>query len=74
MDSTQSAKTEYVWRSPLLQAVGTLRASGQIYCAQECEKLWKILHDYDPGQRSEVKIVEELIAKTDSPTLPGASG
>lgn len=58
-----SATTEYVWRSALLQAIGTLRTSGQIFCASECAKLYEILHGLNPKERSEVKIVQALITE-----------
>lgn len=62
MDSSSSQKeVQYIWHSPLLQAIGTLRGAGQIYCATECQKLWETLHSYDPSERSEVKIVERML-------------
>ena len=56
---------EYIWHSPLLQAVATLRGSGQIFCANECQKLFTLLHTYDPTERSEYLIAYRLIAKAE---------
>lgn len=49
-----------------MQAIGTMRAGGQIYCASELEKLWTILHEYNPKERSEVKIVQQLMQKLET--------
>ena len=58
-------EAEYIWRSPLLQAIATLRASGQIFCADACQELFTLLHTYDPTERSEAAIVSGLIAKAE---------
>ena len=69
-DQTQKSCTsesdqtdQYIWHSPLLQAVATLRASGQMFCADACQELFTLLHTYDPTERSEYLIAYRLIAK-----------
>ena len=71
-DQTQKSCTsesdqtdQYIWHSPLLQAVATLRASGQMFCADACQRLFTLLHTYDPTERDEAVIVERLIEKVD---------
>lgn len=64
--SSSPKQGHYIWRSPLLQAIGTMRAGGQIYCASELQKLWTILHEYNPKERSEVKIVQQLMQKLET--------
>ena len=66
---------EMMWHSPLLQAVATLRANGQVYCAEECQRIYDLLHAVDPSERSEVKILRALISRlVDGSTETRASG
>ena len=61
MSTKETDTVEYIWHSPLLQAVATLRASAQCYCADACQELFALLHKHNPNERSEVKIVQQLI-------------
>jgi hypothetical protein len=58
-----SEPIEEIWRSPLLQAIGTLRSTGQVWCADECAKLHDLMHKWAPTIRNEVDIWKALLAK-----------
>ena len=51
----------HVWNSPLPRAIGFLRRTGQHFCADQCQELFDLLHDWSPS-RLETTIVKEMIA------------
>jgi len=70
--------TETVWNSPLSRPIGLLRRSGQHFCADQCQELYDLLHEWDPSTRLETSIVRKLIlqaaraSSTESPTMASA--
>ena len=61
-----SPEPEYIWHSPLLQGIATLRASGQHFCATACQELFTLLHTFDPTERYEPNIVRGMIERLNS--------
>lgn len=66
MTGSSNETTMELWHSSQLQAAATLRATGQIWCADEAMKLYNQLHDWakttpEGDERLETKLVQRLI-------------
>ena len=75
--SMKSGESSLVWNSPLPRVIGLLRRSGQHFCADQCQELYDLLHEWDPSQRLETSILKSLIeaarvSSTPSPTMDSA--
>ena len=64
---------EVMWHSPLLQAVATMMGNGQVYCGEECRRMYYLLHRWDPNTRSEVEIIKNLISAAGGDTTSTVS-